>query len=130
MNKILFLLALLSCLQLYGQSSEKYNSEYENFYRAEELFQKEQYAAARKEFRNFIDGFNEPNDPLYIKASYYEASSALELYNNDAVSLLQKFNENYPESIYKKTISFKLGKYFYYKKKYEDALAWFNQVKV
>lgn len=130
MNKILFLLALLSCLQLYGQSSEKYNSEYENFYRAEELFQKEQYAAARKEFRNFMDGFNEPNDPLYIKASFYEASSALELYNNDAVDLLQDFLKNYPESIYKKMISFKLGKYFYYKKKYDDALAWFNQLSI
>ena len=113
-----------------AQTSEKYNSDYENFYRAEQLFQKEQYGAARYEFRAFIDGFDKPNDPMYIKASYYEAISALELYNNDAITLLEAFNTNYPESIYKKTIYFKLGKYFYYKKKYDDALDWLNRLSV
>lgn len=130
MNKIFLFLALFSCFQLFGQSSEKYNSEYENFYRAEELFMKEQYAAARKEFRIFIDKCGKPNDPMFIKASYYEAISALELYNNDALTLLEAFNTNYPESIYKNAIFFKLGQYFYYKKQYDDAIVWFNKLNV
>ena len=113
----------------FAQTSEKYNSEYENYYRAEELYAKEQFAAARIEFRNFLNGYNKPNDPMYVKALYYEGLSALELYNNDAVTLLMDFNKNYPESIYKNTIYFRLGKYYYQKKDFEEALVWFNQLK-
>ena len=112
----------------YGQTSEKYNSDYADFYRGEELYEKEHYAAARKEFRDFIDGYDHPNDPMYIKARYYEAVSALELYNNDAIRLLEQFNQDYPESIYKQQIYFKLGKFYFYKKKWDDALAWFNKL--
>lgn len=128
MNRILFILGLMCSTVTFSQSTEKYNSEYENFFRAEELYLKEQYGAARREFRNFIDDFNHPNDPMYIKALYYEAMSALELYNNDAVPLLLAFNHEYPESIYKKNIYFRLAKYYYYKKDYEEALVWFNQL--
>ena len=130
MNKFLVFI-LVMCLNLFSfaQSTEKYNSEYENFYRAEEMFEKEQFAAARIEFRNFVNAFNKPNDPLYIKAMYYEGLSALELFNNDAINLLENFNRIYPESIYKHEIQFRLGKYFYQKKDYKEALVWFNQLK-
>ncbi|MEN9442855.1 MAG: hypothetical protein RLZ33_2932 [Bacteroidota bacterium] len=126
-----FLVFILMCLPVisFAQTSEKYNSEYENYYRAEELYAKEQFAAARIEFRNFLNGYNKPNDPMYVKALYYEGLSALELYNNDAVTLLTDFNKNYPESIFKNTIFFRLGKYFYQKKDFEEALVWFNQLK-
>ena len=130
MNRILLILSVLISLRLSAQTSEKYNSEYENFYRAEELFEKEQFGAARREFRVFLDGFERPEDPMYIKALYYEALSAIELYNNDAVSLLKSFNKNYPESIYRNNINFRLGKFYYYKKKWVDALAWFEMLNV
>lgn len=123
---------LLSCLCGYSHSqvTEEYNSDFSNFYRAEELFQKEQYSAARMEFRSFIDSQEKSNNPIYIKARYYEGLSALELYNNDAVELLQKFNAEFPESIYKNNINFRLGQYFFQKKKYVDALVWLNQVDI
>lgn len=124
---ILFIVFALSTT-VYGQTSEKYNSQYAEFYRGEELFEKEQYGAARKTFRTFLDGFDLENDPFYVKASYYEAISALELYNNDAITLLENFNKKYPESIYKKDIYFRLGKFHFYKKKYEDAIVWFNKL--
>lgn len=130
MNKMLFIALLFLSCQTYAQTSEKYNSEYANFYRAEELFEKEQYGAARKEFRIFMDGFTEVNDPMYIKASYYEAISALNLYHNDAERLLLTFLKNYPESIYRTDIYFRLGKHYYYRKKYDDALAWFNKLSI
>ncbi|MCR9171616.1 MAG: tetratricopeptide repeat protein [bacterium] len=130
MNKLLFTALLFLTCQAFAQTSEKYNSEYANFYRAEELFEKEQYGAARKEFRIFMNGFQEINDPMYIKASYYEAISALNLYNNDAESLLLTFLKNYPEIIYRTDIYFRLGKHYYYRKKWDDALAWFNKLSV
>ena len=111
-----------------AQSTEKYNGPYANFYRAEELFEKEQFAAARYEFRAFIQQHQNTNDPLYIKALYYEGIAALELYNNDAVKLLVNFNKNYPESIYKYEIFFRLGKYFYQKKEFQEAVEWFSQI--
>lgn len=128
MGRFVLFLVLTLCTTVYGQTSEKYNSEYANFYRGEELFQKEQFGAARKTFRLFLNEFEQKNDPFYVKASYYEAISALELYNNDAITLLEAFNKNYPESIYKMDIYFRLGKFHFYKKKYEDAIAWFNKL--
>lgn len=128
MNKILSILLIMCSTLTFAQSTEKYDGIYENFYRAEELYQKEQYGAARKEFRIFLDGFDEPTDPMYIKALYYEAISALELYNNDAENMLLEFNRKYPESIYKNTIYFRLGKHFYYKSDFKEALVWFSKI--
>jgi tetratricopeptide (TPR) repeat protein len=122
---ILFFLTLTSV----AQTSEKYNSPYADFYRGEELFQKQQYAAARIELRRFIDQYQQSDDPMYIKALFYEGLSALELFNNDAVSLLTNFNRNYPESIYKNQIAFKLGRYFYQKKDFSEALVWFTKLR-
>ena len=130
MSRILLILMISCTSVVLGQTSEKYNSDYENFYRAEDLYVKEQYVAARKEFRVFIDGYDHPNDPMYIKANYYEAVSALELYNNDAITLLKNFNRHYPESIYKKDIYYRLGKFYYQKKKFDDALAWFKKLSI
>lgn len=129
MNRFLVFLFVSYHFFSFSQTSEKYNSEYENYYRAEELFAKEQYAAARIEFRNFINTYGKVNDPMYVKALYYEGLSALELFNNDAVTLLEDFNRNYPESIFKNAIYYRLGKYFYQKKDFQEALVWFNKLK-
>ncbi|MES2589935.1 MAG: tetratricopeptide repeat protein [Bacteroidota bacterium] len=125
-----FLLLFILCFsqQFFSQVTQKYVSKYENYYRAEELYEKEQYSAARIEFRKFINENKQQNDPYYIKALYYEGLSALELFNNDAIELLESFNRNYPESIYKHIIYFKIGKYYYQKKDYKTTLIWFNQL--
>lgn len=128
MNRFLVILSMLATLNLGAQTSEKYNSEYAAFFRGEELFEKEQYSAARKEFRGFIDQFAQKNDPFYLKALYYEGVSALELFNNDGVKLLEDFNKNFPESIYRTKIYYKLGRYYYQKKDFKEAIAWFNKL--
>jgi tetratricopeptide (TPR) repeat protein len=128
MRSFLLIFALVWAGFSLAQSSDKYNSVYASFYRAEDLFQKEQYSAARNEFRTFISTFSQKNDPLYIKALYYEGIAALELYNNDAIKLLEDFNKNYPESIYRTKIYLKIGKYYYQKKDYKTALLWFEKL--
>ncbi len=110
-----------------AQRTEKYDSEYASFYRAEDLFEKEQYSAARAQFAQFTDSFEDKNDPLFVKARYYEGLAALHLYNNDAVKILQEFIHEYPESIYKNDIYLKIGKYFYQRKKYTDAVVWLQK---
>ena len=85
---IIGLLALMFVGSGWSQQTNKYRGEYANFYRAEELFEKEQYGAAKEVFREFLDVFQDPEDPQYIKARYYEGMSALALYNSDAIKLL------------------------------------------
>ena len=46
-------------LAVLGQTSQKYSGEYADLYRAEELFGKEQYSAARKVFQEFITDYFE-----------------------------------------------------------------------
>jgi tetratricopeptide (TPR) repeat protein len=123
----IFLLSFFFTAAVWGQSSEKYSGEYADFYRAEELFEKEQYSAARETFAEFLSEFDDRQDPQYIKARYYLGISALELYNNDAVKILMEFNNEYPESIYKNGIYFKIGEHFYQRKKYEDAREWLEK---
>lgn len=126
-----FLLVLfLGLAQLsWSQATEKYESPLSGFYRAEDLFEKEQYSAARKEFRLFIDEYKgSKNDPFYMKALYYEGLSALEVYNNDAVALLEQFNRDYPESIYRYEIFFRIGRYYYQKKDYPQVIEWLSQL--
>lgn len=130
MARIYVILILLISTAAFGQTSEKYNSEYADFYKAEDLYEKEQYGSAKQEFRDFINELDEPNNPMQIKARYYEAISALNLYNNDALDLLQGFITDYPETIYRTSIYFELGRFYYRKKKYDDALAWFNKLTI
>lgn len=130
MLKKLIILLGFSPLFFYAQETEKYASHYADFFRAEELFEKSQFSAARKEFRNFIENNKNENDPLFVKALYYEGISALELYNNDAIPLLESFNKRFPENIYRNQIGYRIGKYFFQKEEFEDAQKWFDKVKV
>jgi len=54
MNRILVF--ILMCLHFfsYSQTSEKYNSDYENYYRGEELFQKVEKVCNKKKERNAL----------------------------------------------------------------------------
>jgi tetratricopeptide (TPR) repeat protein len=115
---------------VFSQKTDKYSSVYSQYFRAEELFQKAQYSAAREEFRGFISSVKSESDPLVIKSYYYEGLSALELYNSDAILLLEAFNKNYPDNIYKHIIGFRLGKYFFQKNDFEKAQEWFNKVPI
>lgn len=130
MIKNLIYLLVVFPVFVFSQTSGKYKSEYVRFYKAEELFQKEHYASARIEFRTFIQEQKDIRDPQVIKAFYYEGISALEMFNNDAIDLLLTFNKNYPENIYRNSIYFKIGKFYYQKKEFKEAISWLNQVNV
>ncbi|MFT7344885.1 MAG: tetratricopeptide (TPR) repeat protein [Lentimonas sp.] len=130
MRKLIVVLLILTNFSLSAQTSEKYNSKYASFFKGEELFEKSQFSAARKEFNNFINLSGEINDPLYIKARYYEGLSALELYQNDGVKLLERFIFDYPETLYKNDIYFRLGQYYYQKKKYSEAIEWYAKLDI
>jgi tetratricopeptide (TPR) repeat protein len=128
MNRLLVILSLLVVLPISAQMTAKYTNEFVVFQRAQDLFEKEQYGAARQEFRTYIDKCTQKNDPTYIKALYYEAMSALELQQNDAVPMMEDFIRNYPANIFQSTIYIKLGLYYYYKKDYKSTIQWFSKL--
>ncbi len=129
MRFIFIFFLLVASSSAWSQASEKYHSPLSGFYKAEDLYEKEQYSAARKEFRLFITDYKgSRNDPYYVKALYYEGLSALELFNNDAIDLLETFNREYPESIYRSNILFQIGRYHYQKKDYKRAIQYFKQL--
>jgi tetratricopeptide (TPR) repeat protein len=129
MRYFLFII-LISCQTgVWSQASNKYESPLAGFYRAEDLYAKQQFSAARKEFRLFIDEYKgAKSDPFVVKALYYEGRSALELFNNDAISLLESFILEYPESIYRDDIMLQIGRYYYQKKDYKNAILAFNKL--
>ncbi|MGB1518028.1 MAG: hypothetical protein ACPG8K_02880, partial [Crocinitomicaceae bacterium] len=70
MNRICIILLLLVSTIAVGQTSEKYNSEYAEFYKAEDLYEKEQYGSAKKEFREFIDELGGETGKIYTHLTY------------------------------------------------------------
>lgn len=115
---------------VFSQSSEKYKGDYARFYKAEDLYEKMKYSAAEEEFKLFMSEQSDANDPLYVKAMYYSALSALHLYHADAERRLLKFLKEYPESIHRQSVYLELGRYYYRGKKFIDAIEWFEQIDV
>ena len=128
MQKLLFILLLFTSNSLFGQKTEKYTTDYATYYRGEELFEKAQYTAARYEFRAFINLKNNDADPMVRLAYYYEGLSALEVYNEDAIDLLEKFVIKYPGDAQQYYISFKIGNYFFQKEDFENLSQLTNKV--
>lgn len=130
MLRLSFILLLFINLTAAAQLTDRYTSEYANFYRAEDLFEKGKYSAAQEEYRAFNQQLNQPNHPYFIKARYYTALCALYLYHADAEQQLLKFLDDYPESIYRQEIYFELGRFYFRKNKFEDAIEWLSKADV
>lgn len=122
-------LFLIICLAAFSQQTAIYTNPDAGFRTALELFQKQKYGSAQKQFSRIMERTrHEPNNPVHIDAEYYSALCALELFNKDAELLLKEFIAGHPESPRVQTAAFYLGKYNYRKKQYNKALEWFQKV--
>ena len=128
LKTILFLLFIVQSIFVSAQVSDKHNSEYARFYRAEDLFEKQKYSASQKEFGTFILELKDVNHPYYVKAKYYYALNALFLYHPDAEILLLDFLKEYPETVYRQSTYFELGKHYYRKRRFEETIVWLNKM--
>jgi TolA-binding protein len=127
------LLALLLALSMAGfaQKTAIYTHENAGFKSALELFQKQKYGSAQRQFVKAINQYAaSPNYVIRMDAEYYAAICALELFNKDAELLLKKFIADHPESPRVQLAHFQLGKYNYRKKQYKKAIEWFAKVDV
>ena len=125
-----YLLTLFSILffsqTLTAQKSLIYDNIDETFSRAMDLFEKEKYGAAQKHFEKAIAEYSEINTLLSSKAEYYAALCAIELFNNDADYLMNKFVAKNPESIHLNEAHFQLGRLYYRKRNYRKSADWLS----
>jgi tetratricopeptide (TPR) repeat protein len=114
----------------FAQKTTVYTHEDAEYKTAIELYQKEKFGAAQKSFLNIIKTHADPKSLVRIDAEYYNAICAIELFNKDGELYLKQFIYDHPESPKVKSAYFYLGKYNYRKKKYRDALDWFEKVDI
>lgn len=116
------LLMLFSVSSAFSQKTATWQNPQELYNSAYELFQKQKYGAAQKQFLEVIEIIDAPSSLMEANAEYYAALCALELFNDDAEEMLTAFIEAYPEHSKVRTAHFQLGKYQYRKKRYRQAI--------
>ena len=126
-------LILIFCICInsgFAQQSLVYRDVDADFKTGVELFQKEKYNAAQKSFVKVIEKYNDPNALVRVDAEYYKAICAIELFNKDGEFYLKQFVKDHPENPKVKSAYLYLGRYNYRKKKWREALDWFEKVDV
>ncbi|MCJ8210282.1 tetratricopeptide repeat protein [Mucilaginibacter sp. RS28] len=134
-------LALLAplCFSLSARSQQNPSFQiYKTYHTATELLDKGEYVAAAEQFRQVEhtgykttkqSRFESELTLLKENAQYYEAFCALELGNDDAESMLQRFIKEHPENPLTKLAYFQIGRAYFKRANYADALRWFDKVK-
>ncbi|PLX02843.1 MAG: hypothetical protein C0595_09245 [Marinilabiliales bacterium] len=115
-------------LELGAQQTEYYNSPGLNYRQAVELFEQQSYAPAREVFDRLIMENALSMDHEKENAEYYSTVCAVELGDKDALQKVEEFSSNYPESKWLPALSFDLGKIYFGKRQYSQALESFNKV--
>lgn len=116
------------CNPFFSQQTRVFTDNYRDYRDGLELYDKGEFSAAQQKFKNVIEVINNSQDEVQVSAEYLHAVCALELFHKDAQYLLSKFALNHPDSPKTKRIFFLLGNDFYRKKKWQDAIEWYEKV--
>lgn len=127
---------LLGTLSVKAQQNGSFQI-YRTYHTATSLLNNGQYVAAAEQFRliehSRLKAANQPQfeselSLLKENAQYYEALCALELGNDDALSMFLHFIKEHPENPLARLAYFQIGKSYSKQQKYGDALLWFNKI--
>lgn len=91
------------------------------------LYEQRKFGASATCFENFCATTGK-NNPRYADARYYIACSAYELKRKDAPALLQNYLRDYPDAPMRERVAYMIGRCMFESKKYEEAIAWYEQV--
>jgi TolA-binding protein len=111
---------------LLAQRTEIYETDLRYYNRALELYNKEKYAVAQKHFLWYAQ-FSKDRETK-INATYYAGICAMELFNPDAINLLNSIAIKYPEHTKVQPATFNLGKYYYRIKDNKSAVKYLTSV--
>ncbi|MSQ78898.1 MAG: tetratricopeptide repeat protein [Flavobacteriaceae bacterium] len=102
---------------LRAQKTQNLEQPIQVYHHGVELFQKEKYAAARQAFAQFME--QSKDTALSIRAKFYDAICAFELYNPDALELFKALAYNYPQHPCGVLSYFQIGRIHFRDKKYK-----------
>ncbi len=122
MPLLAFLLLFHFCVT--AQRTGVYEENLRYYNRALELFNKEKYAVAQKHFLMYM-GISKDRETR-INAEYYAGVCAMELFNADAINLLNNVRIKYPDHSKAQLANYQLGKYFYRSKDNKTAVKHFE----
>lgn len=128
---VFFMLAGAMCI---AQQTQIYTDTYRSFKTGMELFEAGKFSTAQMQFEQVINlQVDEAiEDILMYKADsrFYMAICAIELNNPDAEMLMLDFVENYPGHALLGSAYFHLGRIYFKRREYTNALQWFEQVDI
>ncbi len=127
---IILFFSFLSINYSYGQQPIQQQDPEATWERAIDLWNKEKYSAAQKQFIDAAKMYENENSSRVADCHFYTAYCALKLYNKDAEFRFRRFLELHPEDPRDNLSYFLLGKYNFERKKYPKTLDWFAQIKV
>ncbi|MFO8053754.1 MAG: tetratricopeptide repeat protein [Bacteroidales bacterium] len=115
-------------LSVFPQRTATYTPPEQLYNSALELFHKQKYGAAQKQFIQVSEQITAPSSIMRASAEYYAALCALELFNEDAEEMLSSFIEAHPEHSKVRMAHFQMGRLYYRKKRYRQAIRSFEKV--
>ncbi len=125
---LIFTIILTTTLVAYGQKPINYDSPKYEFNCAMELFQKEKYGSAQQYFKYVYENTTDQQQDIKSNSYFYMGICAAELFNDDAIFLLNEFIRLYPVHSLIQEAHFYLGRYYFYKKKYKKVIESFEEI--
>lgn len=125
---IFFILFILTAYPSFPQESLISAPPQRTYNEAVNLFEQKNYVSSQTMFEKFKQEINDPSNAFYEGASYYQVICAVNLKSKDAFKKAGDFEAAYPESGWMPAIRFELGKMYFQKRKYKEALKAFKDV--
>jgi len=119
---------LLITTNIIAQKPLVFDSPKYEFDNAMELFQKEKYGSAQQYFKWVYENTTDKQQDLKTDSYFYMALCAANLFNEDAIFLLNDYIAKYPVSAQIPQAYFSLGKFYFYKRNYKKAIECFDLV--
>lgn len=127
---LLLLICLFSFVGLHAQNTLGYTEADVHFRNGVELFEKSNYAAAKQEFRYYLEkrpALLNTNDYTAVTAEYYTTLCALYADAPEAELAVDRFVRNHPEHPKAAVIYSDLGKYYFDREDYSNAITYLTK---
>ena len=131
MRKTILLSILLTLLlsPLGAQENTLSKSESQLFEDGVVLHGQKKFEASTKVLKTFMQLCENKQSGKYQEAAYYVCCNAYEMKHKDAAQELKDYLNLYPYAPQRTEVYYMLGRLAYEKKRYGEALKWYNQVK-
>ena len=122
-NRLLLITVLIFCGRLvaFAQQTTYHQSLAPDILQAKELFEKNQFIAAREQFKE-ISRNSEHRSAIHCEAEFFQALCALKLETGNSKGQMEHFLSEYPESPYANRALFELGKALFNSGQYNQML--------